>query len=149
MKGSSRSWRRTSVSLAQPTIASFQHGVLESSLTWMSPEASLQTWMPAIHAGMTKIWYSLSALKIMNHFVMDIVHRYPRSAQIFLARVKFQQLPRVIFENRLLLGVRTRQRFDFIDTHPIAEHVRKISSQQQMFTTDLASQKIERLHVVN
>src|SRR5262249_48884461 len=36
-------------------IASFQHGVLESSLTWMSPKASLQSWMPAIHGGMTKI----------------------------------------------------------------------------------------------
>ena len=32
---------------------SFQHGVLESRPTWMSPEASLRTWMPAIHAGMT------------------------------------------------------------------------------------------------
>src|SRR5215831_10796539 len=29
------------------------HGVLESRLTWMSPEASLRAWMPAIHAGMT------------------------------------------------------------------------------------------------
>jgi hypothetical protein len=38
-----------------PTIPSFQHGVLESRLTWMSPEASLRIWMPAIHAGMTKI----------------------------------------------------------------------------------------------
>src|ERR1043166_5586929 len=27
--------------------SSFQHGALESSLTWMSPEASVQTWMPA------------------------------------------------------------------------------------------------------
>jgi hypothetical protein len=38
-----------------PSISSFQHGVLESRLTWMSPEASMQTWVPAIHAGMTKI----------------------------------------------------------------------------------------------
>ena len=32
---------------------SFQHGVLESRLTWMFTEASSRTWMPAIHAGMT------------------------------------------------------------------------------------------------
>ena len=38
-----------------PSIGSFQHGVLESRLTGMSPDASLRTWMPAIHAGMTKI----------------------------------------------------------------------------------------------
>ena len=38
-----------------PSIASFQHGVLESRLTWMFPAASMRTWMPAIHAGMTKI----------------------------------------------------------------------------------------------
>jgi hypothetical protein len=38
-----------------PSIASFQHGVLESRLTWMSPEASLRAWMSALHAGMTKI----------------------------------------------------------------------------------------------
>jgi hypothetical protein len=36
-----------------PSIASFQHGMLESRLTWMSPEASLRIVMPAIHAGMT------------------------------------------------------------------------------------------------
>jgi hypothetical protein len=35
--------------------SSFQHGVLESRLTWMSSEASLRTWVPAIHAGMTTI----------------------------------------------------------------------------------------------
>src|SRR5262245_51196635 len=34
-------------------IESFQHGVLESRSTRMSPEASLQNWLPAIHAGMT------------------------------------------------------------------------------------------------
>ena len=38
-----------------PSIASFQHGVLESRLTWTFPDASLRTWMPAIHAGMTMI----------------------------------------------------------------------------------------------
>ena len=39
-----------------PSIVSSQHGVLESrGLTWMSPEASLRAWMPAIHDGMTKI----------------------------------------------------------------------------------------------
>jgi hypothetical protein len=40
--------------MQNPSIASFQHGVLESRLTWMSPDASLRTWMPAIHADMTK-----------------------------------------------------------------------------------------------
>jgi hypothetical protein len=34
--------------------ASFQHGVLESRLTWMSSEASVRVWMAAIHAGMTE-----------------------------------------------------------------------------------------------
>jgi hypothetical protein len=38
----------------------------------MSPEASLRTWVPAIHAGMTKLCISSSAdeRKIMNHFVV-------------------------------------------------------------------------------
>ena len=51
-----------------PSITSFQHGALESRLTWMSPEASLRTWMPAIHAGMTKISISFSVgeRKLMN-----------------------------------------------------------------------------------
>jgi hypothetical protein len=33
---------------------SFQHGALESRSTWMSPDASLRAWMPAIHAGITE-----------------------------------------------------------------------------------------------
>ena len=44
---------RASVTLAEPSIASFQLEYCESMLTWMSPEASLRIWMPAIHAGMT------------------------------------------------------------------------------------------------
>jgi hypothetical protein len=47
--------RRGFSQLKQPPIGSFQHGVLESRLTWMFPQASLRTWLPAIHAGMTKI----------------------------------------------------------------------------------------------
>jgi hypothetical protein len=47
--------RKSLSQLKQPPIGSFQHGVLETRLTWMFPEASLRTWMPAIHAGMTKI----------------------------------------------------------------------------------------------
>src|ERR1700720_2267162 len=43
------------VNLVQLLIVSFQHGVLESRLTWTSPEASLRTRMPAIRARMTKI----------------------------------------------------------------------------------------------
>ena len=39
---------------------SFQHGVLESKSTWTSPEASMQTWMPAIHASMTNAIFSSS-----------------------------------------------------------------------------------------
>src|SRR5215471_1235796 len=42
-------------------IASFQHGVLESRLTWTSPDASLRVWIPAIHAGMTENSFSGSA----------------------------------------------------------------------------------------
>jgi hypothetical protein len=40
-------------------------------LTWMSPEASLRAWMPAIHAGMTASDFSLSVgeRKPVNHFV--------------------------------------------------------------------------------
>src|SRR5262245_35397982 len=41
--------------------ASFQHGVLESRLTWTSPDASLRVWIPAIHAGMTENSFSGSA----------------------------------------------------------------------------------------
>ena len=38
----------------------------------MFSEASLRTWMPAIHAGMTMICISCSAgeRKIMNHFLV-------------------------------------------------------------------------------
>src|SRR5215510_645911 len=43
------------------TIASFQHGLLESRLTWTSPDASLRVWIPAIHAGMTENSFSGSA----------------------------------------------------------------------------------------
>ena len=47
--------RETSItSRRAPSIASFQHGVLQSRLTWMFAEASLRTWMPAILAGITK-----------------------------------------------------------------------------------------------
>jgi len=54
------------------SIASFQHGALESRLTRMSPDASLRTWMPAIHAGMTKCAFSFSVgeRKLMKHFVV-------------------------------------------------------------------------------
>jgi hypothetical protein len=34
-------------------MESFQHGALESRLTWMSRHILL-AWMPAIHAGMTE-----------------------------------------------------------------------------------------------
>jgi hypothetical protein len=33
--------------------SSFRHGGLEPRFTWMSSDASLRTWMPAVHAGMT------------------------------------------------------------------------------------------------
>jgi hypothetical protein len=38
----------------------------------MSPEVSSRTWMPAVHAGMTKSVFSLSVgeRKIMNHCVV-------------------------------------------------------------------------------
>jgi len=35
------------------SMSSFRHGVPEPWFTWMSPDASLRTWMPAVHAGMT------------------------------------------------------------------------------------------------
>jgi hypothetical protein len=34
-------------------MSSFRHGLPEPRFTWMSPDASLRTWMPAVHAGMT------------------------------------------------------------------------------------------------
>jgi len=51
-------------------IASFPHRVLESRFTRMFPETSLRTWMPAIHAGMTKSHFLFSAgeRKLMEHF---------------------------------------------------------------------------------
>src|SRR5262249_12565784 len=33
----------------------FRHGLLPSRLTWISLEASLRIWVPAVHAGMTKL----------------------------------------------------------------------------------------------
>ena len=58
--------------LAEAGNASFQHGVLESRLTRMSPDASIRTWIPAIHPGMTEIRFSASVgeRKLMNHFVL-------------------------------------------------------------------------------
>jgi hypothetical protein len=55
-----------------PSTVSFQHGVLESRLTWMSPDASTRTWMPAIHGGMTKIGFFTFAgeRKLRDHFVV-------------------------------------------------------------------------------
>jgi hypothetical protein len=41
--------------LAFASVSSFRHGVPEPRFTWMSPEASLRAWMPAIHAGMTDV----------------------------------------------------------------------------------------------
>jgi hypothetical protein len=35
------------------SMSSFRHGVPEPRFTWMSADASLRTWMPAVHAGMT------------------------------------------------------------------------------------------------
>src|SRR5215467_6020990 len=57
------------------SIASFQHGVLESRSTWMSPEASLRIWMPAIHAGMTNAGFSCSVgeRNLMNHSFENLV----------------------------------------------------------------------------
>jgi hypothetical protein len=55
------------------SVASFQHGALESRLTWMFPEASVRAWMPAIRAGMTTSDFSLSGgqRKLMNRFVVS------------------------------------------------------------------------------
>src|SRR5262249_24347505 len=57
---------------AATSILSFQLGGLESRLTRMSPKASLQIWMPAIHAGMTGAGSSscVGERKLMNHFVL-------------------------------------------------------------------------------
>ena len=54
-------------------IASFQQGAPESRLTWSSPAASLQTWIPAILAGMMKIALSCSVgeRRIMNHCMVS------------------------------------------------------------------------------
>src|SRR4030095_3566512 len=57
--------------------------------------------------------------------------------------------PGVAFENCLLLRVRTRQGFDFVSALPIAEHGWEIRSQKQMFTSDFAPLKVERLDVVD
>jgi hypothetical protein len=46
----------------------------------MFPEASLRTWMPAIHAGMTMIcifMFCRRERKIMNHFVVFPLARDP------------------------------------------------------------------------
>jgi hypothetical protein len=60
------------------SIASFQQGELESRVTWMSPDASVRTWMPAIHAGMTKspFSFSLGERKLMKHFGLKRVVFY-------------------------------------------------------------------------
>ena len=71
-----------------PSIASFQHGVLESRLTRMSPEASLRTWMPAIHAGMMKSAFLLSVgeRKIMEPFVVRKSFRPSKDAMLAILR---------------------------------------------------------------
>jgi hypothetical protein len=54
------------------SIASFQHGLLESRPTWTSPD-DRANWMPANHAGTTElsIFMFCSDRKIMNHFVVS------------------------------------------------------------------------------
>jgi hypothetical protein len=65
-----KAWRGLG-QLKNLSINSFQHGLLESRFTWTFPNASLQLWMPAIHAGMTVISVScfVRERKIMNHFL--------------------------------------------------------------------------------
>jgi hypothetical protein len=79
----------------QPSIPSFQHGMLESSLTWMFPEASLQIWMPAIHAGMTRAVFSSSVgrHKLINHLVVT----YPRLSCALRVFVFFVPLCLIVF----------------------------------------------------
>jgi hypothetical protein len=35
------------------SMSSFRHGLPEPRFTWISPDAFLRTWMPAVHAGIT------------------------------------------------------------------------------------------------
>jgi hypothetical protein len=46
-----KGWTRLNIFKQKASIASFRHGMPESRLTRMSPEASLRIWMPPIHAG--------------------------------------------------------------------------------------------------
>jgi len=84
---------KMSLSLKQRSIPSFQHERLESRSTWMSPEASLRIWMPAIHAGMTNAGSSCSVgeRKLINHFV-DTIPTSFRASWRYLARPGVQEL---------------------------------------------------------
>ena len=59
--------------------ASFQHGVVESRLTWMSPEASLPTLDAGYPCRHDELSFSFSAAehKITNHFVFRPPHPGP------------------------------------------------------------------------
>jgi hypothetical protein len=41
------------VNFGEYSSMSFRHGLREPRFTRMFPDASLRTWMPAVHAGMT------------------------------------------------------------------------------------------------
>jgi len=61
------------------SIASFQHGVLESSSTWMSPghPESLDAGHPCRHDGDRHFSSSVDERKIMNHLVKSRAHAGP------------------------------------------------------------------------
>ena len=67
---------------------SFQHGVLESRLAWMSPGRILRAWMPAFHAGMTKISIFMFCRRAKAHESLrgDIHFLFAACAQDFTGR---------------------------------------------------------------
>src|ERR1700747_3379824 len=65
----------------RPSISSFQHGGLETRAQVMSPDASLQTWITAIHAGMTTSGFLTSVLKLIAVVLTAITHLSPAFAQ--------------------------------------------------------------------
>jgi hypothetical protein len=88
---------------------------------------NLDTGNPCRHDEGLYFHSSMGERKIMTHFGGGYSQQKTRKVPI-LPRRKLQQLSGVPFEDELLLGIRTRQGFNFIYAHPIAEHVGKIGS---------------------
>src|SRR5713226_1343564 len=95
----------------------------------MFPEASLRTWMPAIHAGMTNSAFSFSVgeRKLMNHFVVKFpVWLRLRRARSFAVRKHSRCLMRQAERADIATGKESADQVTARDRHIQVRRVRFI-----------------------